>query len=423
MKMIRLQSSRSDSTFLSGVVATIGLFAFFSIVGCGTESQLAGETKVITTETSEVLTLPESRSSSTTATTSVSFAGLAEDPRITRAEELPTADSCQIEDVTNESIDASSGFPRPASSVTDTNTKLLVVPVSTRDLIFGSQDVEYLNKSLEGTRNYFSAMSNSTATIEWEILPPDDWPSFDVLAQELVGGGQFTTRLPAAQKVANAISSKYEASDFDLLAIYFAADDSILFGEALEVEFGSTRKSVNALIVGGGYVRFWEVMSHEIGHSWLGLEDLYSFEDNSQPMGDWDLMQQSLLVRGKTLTAWNRWLAGWVPDTSVRCVSDAGTTSHFLAPLSAGTDKPQMVVVKVSDSAVLVVETRRQSEFDNVESTTIVYTVDTENRSGFIPIRLNAELVGVGDSGIVGNVSVSVLDRSDEGDLVSVTVL
>jgi hypothetical protein len=407
-------------------MATLGLFSFVTLVGCGPGSQPTNETEAPTTEASEGSTTSQPISTYTMPSSSSTFAivaGLVDDPRITRSEELPSADSCRIEDVTNESIDTSSGFPRPVSAVTDINTRLLVVPVSTRDLTFGPQDQEYLDKSLEGTRDYFNAMSGSTVTIEWEIMPSVDWPSFDISAQELVGGGQFTTRLPAAQKVVDTISSKYQPSDFDLLAVYFPSDDSILFGEALEVDFGPGRGPVNALIVGGGYVRFWEVMAHEIGHSWLGLEDLYSFEDNSQPMGDWDLMQQSLLVRGKTLTAWNRWLVGWVPHSSVRCVLETGTTVHYLAPLSEGVDQPQMVVVRTGDSSALVVEARRASEYDDVESTTIVYTVDTENRTGFVPIRLNAELVEVGDSATVGNVSVSLLDRSVEGDLVSVTVL
>ena len=399
------------------------------LVACGADPQSSTDTEQSISETSAPAEVPTPADPSTSqppdsaAPELVEIAGLSSDPRITPAGLLASPEQCRIEDLSMERSDSSSGFPRPPEVDTTSNTKLLVVPVSTSDLKFGSADEEFLANSLQGTRDYYLAMSGGNVTVEWELLPLEDWPEFDVSAQNFVGGGQFSSREPAAQRVADWVSEKYPEADFDLLAIYFPADDSILFGEALDVSFAGRDGRVPALIVGGGYVRFWEVTAHEIGHSWLGLEDLYSFEDNTLPLGDWDLMQLALLVRGKTLVAWNRWLAGWLPDSSVRCLIEPGETVHYLASFAEGVGEPQMVVVPTGTGSAIVIETRRRSEFDDVDPTLIVYSVDTNNRSGFIPIRLDAEIIESGSSSTVGSVTVSLLDRADEGDLVSVSIL
>ena len=83
---------------------------------------------------------------------------------------------------------------------------------------------------------------------------------------------------------------------------------------------------------------------------------------------------------------------------------------------------PQMVVVPVSESAAVVVETRRITEFDKAGDKVVVYSVDTSFRSGFGPIRLVAELDVAGATAESGNVRVEVLERSAEGDLVGIVV-
>lgn len=406
---------------------SLGVASCLTLLGCASESTsepaVASPTDSSTDEA--VVAVASSVAEPTNpaeTTTTVRQLGLINDPRVSPDRDLAPVETCKISDVTTESIDASSGFPRPESAAPFSDFRLLVVPVSTSDLEFDEDDQQFVIKSLEETDAFYTYMSSSQVNLDWKILDEADRPRFSESAERLglIGGPQMT-RKPVVQRVADLIASDISPETFDALVVYFPADDSILFGEAMQVGFGKEAETIEAVIIGGGYTRFWEVLAHELGHSWLGLEDLYLFESSGMPLGAWDLMQLALLVKGKTLTAWNRWLASWIPDSSVRCVS-AGSTVHYLTPLSQGVDQPQLVAIPTSESSVIVIESRRASNYDEVEPTVIVYSVDTNNRSGFGPFELKAELTLVGQVETVGNVAIGLVDQSDEGDLVAVTV-
>lgn len=408
-------------------VISLGVASCLALLGCASEStSKPATTSPMASSTDDAVVAVTSGVSESTnpaeTTTTVGQLGLIIDPRVSPNRDLAPVETCKISDVTTESIDASSGFPRPESAAPLSGFRLLVVPVSTSDLDFDDDDRQFVVKSLEEADAFYSYMSSSLVDLDWKIFDEVDRLKFSESAERLgLFGGPQMTRKPVVERVVDLIESEISSETFDALVVYFPADDSILFGEAMQVEFGKETETINAVIIGGGYTRFWEVLAHELGHSWLGLEDLYLFETSGMPLGAWDLMQLALLVKGKTLTAWNRWLASWIPDSSVRCVS-AGSTMHYLAPLSEGVDKPQLVAIPTGEGSVMVIESRRASIYDEVEPTVIVYSVNTNNRSGFGPFELKAELTSVGQVETVGNIEIELIEQSDEGDLVAVTI-
>jgi hypothetical protein len=130
--------------------------------------------------------------------------------------------------------------------------------------------------------------------------------------------------------------------------------------------------------------------------------------------------------------AFERWMLGWLDDEQIFCQqTDDETVS--LSPIET-TGGTKAVMVPISDTKVVVVESRRALGYDNklIKSGALVYTVDTSIYSGegaivVYPILDNDPFrdkspLSVGESVTVENVTIVVLEATEDGDMVQVTV-
>ena len=104
------------------------------------------------------------------------------------------------------------------------------------------------------------------------------------------------------------------------------------------------------------------------------------------------------------MLGWSRWQLGWLDESQVVCV---GTDSArvTLGPVADPGDEAAMAVVPLSDTEVLVIESRRKVGYDAEEERTLpdgavimvprlavegvlVYTVDASIHSGELPMKL-----------------------------------
>ena len=140
----------------------------------------------------------------------------------------------------------------------------------------------------------------------------------------------------------------------------------------------------------------WVLYVHEVGHmigiphqadeSW-NTSNVVSQKYQQNPLGGWDIM--SFQGGGsRTINSWLRWLAGWLSDQQVSCITkDQVSDSYYeLHPINEIKGNVESLVVKLSDSKVLVVESRRfDSTFDiptgNYKDGVLVYTVDANKGS------------------------------------------
>lgn len=144
----------------------------------------------------------------------------------------------------------------------------------------------------------------------------------------------------------------------------------------------------------------WFYYVHEMGHM-LGIPHQSSEEqefkngtyerENSwwaqNPLNGFDVMaNQDGAI--KTLTAWLRWLPGWLDDDQVICVTADSIEDELfrLSPINEIGGSTEAVVVKLSDSMVIVIESRRWDErFDrpiiHSRDGIIAYTVDATKGS------------------------------------------
>jgi M6 family metalloprotease-like protein len=344
------------------------------------------------------------------------------DPTISGSESLLDISSCRIPDVSIGGT-GSSGFPRPESVRSDRGqVDVLVIPVGFTDLPFSERDSASLKGVFSRVSRYYEAMSYDHASISTTIAPEDSWV---VLDETLEQNGLINTppQYDASnffRRVVELYSQSNDAEAYDVVSVVSAF--SHRFGLAQAHASGAsiygTNRSFSGMMMLGRYAASWDVFAHELGHAWLGFEDLYVF-GGGVPLGGWDLMSSA----GTEMSGWSRFLAGWIDDNRVRCVKPRIKSRHYLASLNAGRtiEQPRALVVPISSHAALVVELRTPGEWVGVDRPyVIVYRVDTSINHGEGPIRFVGLVSRVGAEIVSNSVRVSLASLGDAGVIVEV---
>jgi M6 family metalloprotease-like protein len=137
----------------------------------------------------------------------------------------------------------------------------------------------------------------------------------------------------------------------------------------------------------------WFYYVHETGHM-LGIPHQANEDENKpfvekyvvSPLGGWDVMAEH--GANRTLSSWLRWLAGWLEDDQVVCVTKESLTSNTfeLHPINTVSGEVESLVIKLNETKAVVVESRRYDpKFDifsgNPKDGLLVYTVDATRSS------------------------------------------
>jgi M6 family metalloprotease-like protein len=192
-------------------------------------------------------------------------------------------------------------------------------------------------------------------------------------------------------------------------------------------------------VTSGADLNFWGFLwlNHETGHN-LGLPDLYAYQADAENyddihrfVGGFGLMG---LISGSApeFFAFERWQLGWLDDEQIICQSFGDQTTTLSAIEKS--DGTKAVIVPLNDSMAIVVESRRPIGYDQalVKSGALVYTVNTSIYTGEGPVVVYPILendpyreqspLAKGESIVLENVTITVLDATDEGDIVQVTI-
>ena len=367
-----------------------------------------------------------------TPTTTTTLAPIYLDSEITDVSKLLAAQECQIKDATFNSNDGSgttsSGFPRPTQFPSSTGQlRVLVVPVDFNDLFFSSVDARSIEATYAKANSYFVAQSGGRASVSVTVAPSSAWVD---LGTTIEGSG-FTNPPPPQwdgsifyRKVVDQYLQKNSAAGYDVVAVMSAASNR--FSSAQAHPAGSTTyatgKNFTGMLIVGGSVPYWNVLAHEIGHAWLGYEDLYLFRSqNESPLGKWDLMSQT----GTELSGWSRFLAGWVESSAVRCASSTATSRHYLTALNSesANTRSRLLVVPLSASSAIVADYRAPNTWspDLKTATLVVYRVDTTVDHGNGPITLVGLIEQAGGTLTSGSVKISTKSMNAAGVVLEVS--
>jgi hypothetical protein len=137
------------------------------------------------------------------------------------------------------------------------------------------------------------------------------------------------------------------------------------------------------------------------------------------------------------LNAWNRYIQGWLTDNQVKCLdkSNLSATEVVVSPIERVETGIKAVTIKLSDTKILVIESRRNEGLDVLspsQAGTLVYTVDMtvmsmqggwniQRRTGSTALDFTDAALKSGDKIIVEGVTIEVLSQDSKGDKIRVS--
>ena len=313
-------------------------------------------------------------------------------------------------------------FPfAPTVLPTEGTLKAAMVLVDWADLEGGPEEYEFYKKNAELTEEFWFMASEGKLELEIELTDgflriPGSYTDFAMTVEE--EGQRYESR-PKKQVLYDAI---VEVSDplidyTDVQIVFPAWPRGKTLSEQGPHEFNFDWNAAMVTdertiydIAGAGdwhlnYTEFsagpWVYYVHETGHM-LGIphqthtgqlyrDGTYTREESwwkENPINGFEIMaNQDGAI--KTLTAWLRWLPGWLDDGQVVCLTEDSIEDEIFAltPINEVGGDTEAVIVKLSDTKVVVIESRRWDDrFDrpivHSRDGIIAYTVDSTMASG-----------------------------------------
>jgi M6 family metalloprotease-like protein len=312
---------------------------------------------------------------------------------------------------------------------------------------------ELFTSTANGTRDFYFAQSYGKLAFDFFVTP--NWVQMPFSAKKYSsndadGNGWNWPSDELIKDVFRLTDDQITYGDYDV--VYVLLPETVA-----RAQMGSgpahpypieTRSGVIASVATGGWDMYWnnvgngvvggdwKWMSHETGHL-FGLYD-EDIQHMSASLGNWGIMAMSWSNEAIELGAWDRYLQGWLTNDQIACrqLSDLSKSgeSITLDPLVGQSAGLKSIMIPISASKILVIESRKRKGFDAPLSVgLLVYTVDMKlgQLSGGYVVKprpgasdkrefLDAAL-RVGDSITVGGVSISVVSIGKNSDVVKIS--
>ena len=347
--------------------------------------------------------------------------------------------------------DLSAGFPKVRTRIKSYgNVKALIVPLDFTDVPGKDNPVTYFTPIANGVNRYYNTISYGRVAFDFTILPNYVHMEFPISKYGIansVGSGDVAGYRKA---VLDATNSQIDYAEYE--AVYFLVPKEMPmslmgWGPAITAPYEVTGGYIINGATGGADMYFnenngivggtWKWMAHETGHAFGWYDEDYKHQSSS--LGNWGLMSQSWTNDVIEQNAWDRYLQGWLEESQIGCTSKQSLStakSFTLNALGENNGEQKAVMVPLSNSKILVMESRRKSSLDNFTSTgegLLVYTVDmtigqlgggyvTIRRPGSVDRDFRDAALRQGDSVTVDGVTITVTKASSDGDAISVMV-
>ena len=360
--------------------------------------------------------------------------------------------SCQLLDQTsNKTVQV--GFPKAAGRLPSNGIiRALIIPVDFADVLGKGNPEIVFAEMTDGMNDFYYHVSANRVKFEFTTL--QSWVRMPV-SSTYHGLGKWEQGSPSdywklALKTADPL---VDFSLFDVIYVLSPKEipsSSIAYGPAGVFSpnrgFATNDGQVINISLSGadawaGRGNSWKWISHETGHL-FGLHDLYTTnatQTYSATYGQWDLMSETFTQGVIEINSWNRYLLDWLSDSQVVCL-DASTISSagsevLIDPIERNNSLTKSVVIKVSDSKIIVVESRRNEGFDALSSSNegvLIYTVEmniasqqggwkVQRRPGSVDVRFTDAALRAGEKIVTNGVTIEVLSRDANGDRVKIS--
>ena len=342
---------------------------------------------------------------------------------------------CRIADGDPALSNMTAGFPIPFGRIDlAKGARITVLGVDFADKLGGTSSPKATSESkTSAVEKFWKAQSTVPVSFDWNWN--SDWLHLPGSIKSYgLGGSFFEGKFNPTQYfgfVRNIITLADPFTDFsgtNFLFITFPPgitnDEIGTFLVHTQGSYSTGEGTIFNLIVAGGDYANADTYIHEFGHA-LGLTDIRDTQDVGNQKSDgmyYDIMNNP---RYPELLVWHRFLLGFLEDQQIHCITSQEPSAHLLEPVAANTRGVKGLIIPISNTEAIVVESRRSIGYDTALSGrndlqgVVVYTLDTK-----IPYRrstVRVEKILKNNEGItLGGFNISVIETGSTGDVVKI---
>ncbi len=328
-------------------------------------------------------------------------------PGQTGLSQIPTGE-CKIEDNRPPEVRyfGATGFPAPESRMPNNGqVSIAIVPIDFPDALGSGNPMSLIQKELDAIEAWTEHFTNGSVTYKW--ITSDEWltmpkeSKYYVWDKSFIADGQILQmtdkQLQSSEEQATQVFSEAEKV-MDLTTVEYAWIFSNPEAKLVDWGPGPTNSATQTIKTAnstyeldyfpiGTYLfgnvpeyrnqrPLWTMMLHEMGHA-HGIA-------GHAPGNEWTF---DYMTAGGTLSSWNGWLMGWIPDDDFVCLDGSVAASHTVVLDSVDLNRGGTIaaVIRLSDHEVLVVESRKKGpfsiDFHPGYSAVMAYYVNTQREA------------------------------------------
>lgn len=286
------------------------------------------------------------------------------------------------------------GFPRHTIAQKTGVVKWALIPLDFSDLPGDADFRSRIDDQMKLTSEWFETVSEGKFKVEWVVA--DKWVRLPNPTNDYkIDRSDNLDRVPNGPKLWNdAMTQSDKVFDFTgVQTVNFILPKGQNFinetsqgfpWDAAVKNLVTNEGSVSSFSIPGKFMDYekkgyWSYFVHEFGHA-MALPHIGSSREPNAFLG-LDIMSNQD-GESRELSGWLRFVAGWLSDEKIYCqeLSTLKSTDVTLIPLSQSDSGIKLVVVPVSETKAVVIESRRENKFScqmpSKRNGILVYTYD-----------------------------------------------
>jgi M6 family metalloprotease-like protein len=344
-------------------------------------------------------------------------------------------DKCKIIDGDPQTTNMTAGFPIPDGRIDLVKgAKIQIIGVDFPDKIGSTKSPKELNQNLTSSvEKFWTAQSTNPVKFEWNWSA--DWVRMPGSINSYSLGGSFfqgkfnpDAYFNFAKEIILKTDSNIDFTGVNFLFIVFPPgirnEEIGTFLVHTQGTYSTREGNIFNLIMAGGDYNTANTYIHEFGHA-LGLTDIRDTLDVGNQKSDgmyYDVMNNYSFPE---LLVWHRYLLGFLDNSQIHCINSIEASTHWLVPVASASKQVKGVVIPLSTTEAIIVESRRAIGFDTALSSrsdlvgAVVYTLDSKIPYRRTPVKV-AQVLKNNDSVNVSGYKITVVESGDFGDVVKV---
>jgi len=344
-------------------------------------------------------------------------------------------DKCRIIDGDPQTTNMTAGFPIPDGRIDLVKgAKVQIIGVDFPDKIGGTKSPKELNQNLTSSvEKFWSAQSSIPVKFDWEwssewVRMPNSINSYSLGGSFFQGKFNPDAYFNFAKEIISKTDSNIDFTGVNFLFIVFPSgiknEEIGTFLVHTQGTYSTREGNIFNLIMAGGDYNSASTYIHEFGHA-LGLTDIRDTLDVGNQKSDgmyYDIMNNSTYPE---LLVWHRYLLGFLENSQIHCINSTDTSTHWLVPVASVSKQVKGIVIPLSSTEAVIVESRRAIGFDTALSSrsdlvgAVVYTLDSKIPYRRTPVKV-AQVLKNSDSVNVSGYKITVVESGEFGDVVKI---